>query len=174
MSAQGKHLILIGMMGTGKSTIGRVLAQKLHMPWVDTDQCIEQKLQMSIASFFQEQGEEAFRQIEAEVLHEVLQRSPHVITTGGGMVLKQENRDRMRECGWVICLTAQPDVLVQRLSQDRSRPLLQGEQLRSRIEQLWQERAEMYQSVADWQIDTGQHQVREVVKQIANRWKGIG
>jgi shikimate kinase len=173
MGAQDKHLILIGMMGTGKSTIGRALAQKLQMPWVDTDQLIEQKLQISIAAFFQKEGEKAFRQVETEILQQVLQRSPHVITTGGGMVLKQENRDQMKEHGWVICLTAQPEVLVKRLRHDRSRPLLQGKQLRSKIEQLWQERADKYQ-FADWQIDTGQHSVKEVVQRIADRWKGVG
>lgn len=173
MNAQGKHLILVGMMGTGKSTIGRALAQRLHMPWMDTDELIEQRINMSIAAFFQKEGEKAFRQIESEILQQVLQRSPQVITTGGGMVLKQENRNLMRENGWVICLVAQPEILVQRLSNDRSRPLLQGKELRSKIEQLWRERAEKYQ-FADWQIDTGQYSVKEVVKRIADRWKDVG
>lgn len=168
LSNQKRHLILIGMMGTGKSTIGQMLAEQLQLPLLDTDQLFEAKNNMSIAAFFSEWGESTFRQKESQLLQETVQNVSSVITTGGGIVLENENCALMKSHGWVIHLSARPDVLVRRLQDDQTRPLLQGN-IEQRIGQLILERKEKYQ-FADKHIDTSDRMLTDIVAEIIRHW----
>ncbi|GGE23072.1 shikimate kinase [Marinithermofilum abyssi] len=159
-----KHLILTGFMGTGKTTVGKLLAEKLNCPLVDTDAEVEKSVKQSISSLFAEKGEAVFRDWESRVLKEVLSGPPRVVTTGGGIVLRQENRRMMRSLGWVVCLTADRDELLHRLKGDESRPLLQGN-ARQKVEQLLEERRGYYRD-SDWVIDTTGKTPEEVADEV--------
>lgn len=159
-----ENIILIGLMGTGKSTVGKELAAALKWDLVDTDQRIEEMAGASIAQIFDSEGEESFRQRETEVLQEVLQGSRQVVVTGGGSVLRPHNRQLMRERGMVIQLQASEQELIRRLSRDQSRPLLRGD-VAARIRQLMQERAGLY-DFAQLHIQTSGKSVTEVVAEI--------
>lgn len=160
-----KHLILIGMMGTGKTTVGQKLAQKISLPWIDTDSEIEEELGMTIAQYFKEFGEEAFRKKETQILYDLLKGPTTIITTGGGIVLKSENRKQMVKNGWVIQLRADPEVIIERAKQAAgTRPLLQGN-LQEKVNQIIRDRQGMY-DFADWSIDTSKLSVDQVVDHI--------
>lgn len=121
-----KSLALIGFMGTGKTTLGRRLAKKLQLEFVDTDQCIEARQGKRIADIFAAEGEAAFRQMERELLEELCARENLLIATGGGIVLDQGNRDCLREHTFLVTLTAKPSAVYNRVKNNTSRPLLQG------------------------------------------------
>lgn len=157
-----RHIFFVGMMGTGKTSIGRRLAREIGYPWIDMDQQLEAKFGFSIADYFQRYGEEAFRQEESDLLTELVTQPPAVITTGGGTVIKSENRARMKEHGLIIHLTATPEELSRRLQGDQSRPLLSGN-LEERIRQLSKERASLYR-FADITIDTTNQTPSQVIK----------
>ncbi len=160
-----RHILLIGLMGTGKTTVGKRLARVLERPWIDTDQFLEGKWGYSIADYFAKYGEEAFRDEETAVLQTLLTDSPpSVITTGGGIVLREVNRERMKKHGFVIHLDADPQTIAKRLKNDQTRPLLQGD-LHNRIKQIYRERQGKY-DFADLRIDTSRLTVDEVLKEI--------
>ena len=159
-----RHIFFIGMMGTGKTTVGRKLAEEIGCPWVDMDQRLEAKFGFSIAEYFQQYGEKAFRQEESRLLKRLIDQSPAVITTGGGIVLNPENRMRMKKHGWVVHLTATPEELIRRLKGDQSRPLLAGD-LEKRIRQISNERAKLYQ-FAHVTIDTTNQTPDQIRKKI--------
>lgn len=160
-----RHIFFIGMMGTGKTTVGQKLAIQIGYPWADVDQQLEKKWGFSIAEYFQQFGEEAFREEESKMLQKLAnQRTASVITTGGGIVLRQGNRNLMLRHGWIIHLTAHPDELVRRLKDDQTRPLLAGN-LEEKIRTLMKERAELYQ-IADISIDTTDQTPQETLKEI--------
>jgi shikimate kinase len=168
-----KHLILIGFMGTGKTTIGKLLAKKLRLHHIDTDLTIETVTQCSIPEFFQEFGEEAFREEETVVIERVVQLpDPTLITTGGGIVLHAENRELMQKYGWVFALDATPIEIIQRLQSDTTRPLLQGGSLEERVHDLYQKRRPLYQ-FADYRMDTSTLSVDQVVSEIENIWYNL-
>jgi shikimate kinase len=165
-----KHLVLIGFMGTGKTSIGRQVANALLIPWRDTDQLLEQKWGCPVKVFFEEQGESAFRDEETKILQQTLQRiTPTLITTGGGIVLRPENETMMKQKGWVIALRAHPQEVIRRLQQDQRRPLLQGGNITEKVEQLFTQRAGKY-NFADRIIDTTHRSTQGVVKQICKFW----
>lgn len=165
MSIEKKHLIIIGMMGTGKTTVGQKLAEELPFPWKDTDREIEKRSGMTVAQFFERFGEEEFRSRESDELKRLLEGDRSIITTGGGIVLKKENRERIKQGGWVIHLTADPDVIVQRAKQAAdTRPLLLGN-LREKVMRIAKEREGMY-DFADWSIDTSLLHPGQVVDEI--------
>ncbi len=122
-----KHIIVIGFMGTGKSTVGEILAEKLACSWLDTDTEVERISEKKISHLFDEGGEAHFRLWEKKVLKQVLEQAPGVITTGGGIVLDPENVSWIRSHGWVVALDASEEELVRRLATDQSRPLLRGD-----------------------------------------------
>ncbi len=160
-----KHIFLIGMMGTGKTTVGRKLAEQICYPWVDIDQQLEKDFGFTIAEYFQRYGEEAFRQQESHMLQKLVHQSPSVITTGGGIVLREENRSLMVKHGRVVHLTAHLEELIRRLQGDQSRPLLAGN-LEKRIQQLMIERAALYQSTAHVTIDTTNQSPCSIVSEV--------
>lgn len=162
--------MLVGFMGTGKTTVGKIIAQHLCRPMVDTDQYLEEKRGKSIADIFSTEGEPSFRQQEHDTLTELIQTpEPLVITTGGGIVLRSDNVELMMRYGWVAALTAARDVLIQRLQQDSSRPLLMGD-LEKRIDDLLVERSKAY-DFAHFKVDTSNKTPAEVAQCILGKYE---
>jgi shikimate kinase len=150
----GSHVVLVGMMGAGKTTIGRRLARRLGRPFVDSDQQIEQRTGRTVREIFEAEGEPAFRVLEAEALEEALAiPSPSVIAAAGGTVLSEVNRERMRAAGTVIWLRAEPVELANRVRHGSHRPLL-AEDPEAVLERLDSARRELYAGVADHVLDT--------------------
>lgn len=156
---------LIGLPGSGKSTVGRQLARRLQLPFTDSDQVIEQRIGCPIREFFEREGEERFRDIEAQVLDELTQ-SPGVLSTGGGAVLRQANREHLHRRGKVVYLKSTPDELMRRLRHDTQRPLLQVEDPLQRLRDLHAARDPLYRETAHFVIDTGRPSVATLVNMI--------
>lgn len=165
----GKHIILIGFMGTGKSTVGQMLAEQLECPWLDTDTEVERLAGKKIPRLFEEGGEAHFRRWEKKVLKQVLEQTPGVITTGGGIVLDPENVSWIRSSGWVVALDASEEELLRRLATDQSRPLLRGD-ARQRVRDLKRARQGVY-DFADLFLDTTGSSPRETAAKILQQWK---
>jgi len=157
---------LIGLPGSGKSTVGRQLARRLGLPFNDSDHVIEQRLGCSIRDYFERGGEAAFRDIEESVLQELTQAGAGVLATGGGVVLRPVNRQRLREAGHVIYLRSTPEELFRRLRHDRNRPLLQVDDPLARLRGLFDERDPLYRETAHFVIDTGRPSVSRLVNMI--------
>ncbi|WP_233744724.1 shikimate kinase [Leptodesmis sichuanensis] len=151
-SLKGTNIYLIGMMGTGKTTIGREIAHQLGYQFFDTDAVIEQATRQTIADLFAEQGEAAFRDLETQVLSQLSAYKCLVIATGGGIVLRQANWSYLRH-GIVVWLDAPIPVLQQRLETDTTRPLLQTADLLARLSDLMEQRRSLY-AQADLQIQS--------------------
>jgi shikimate kinase len=160
-----RRIILTGFMGTGKSTIGKILALRLGCKFVDTDSCIVASEGCTINTIFAEKGEAYFRQIEKNILIRVLKKNNLVVSTGGGAVISSENRHLMRYSGIIINLYASPDIILRRLENENERPLLQGEKGIEIIEKMILEREPFY-AEADIRIDTTHKNVEDVVSEI--------
>jgi shikimate kinase len=161
------NVILTGFMGTGKSTVGRLLSQQLGLEFVDTDLLIEERSGLSISDIFRLQGESSFRRWEARIAQELAGRDGLVIATGGRLMLDPDNQAALSSKARVICLTAEPEEIISRLTEDESsRPLLDGPDPAGRIRELMARRAEGYGRFH--QIDTTgkthQHIVKEIVQ----------
>ena len=163
--------ILIGLMGCGKSSIGRRLAKRLEIPLIDLDDYIVAKADKTIPEIFAEQGEEAFRDMESEALREVLGR-PAVVATGGGVVMREENRALLKEHPPVIWLKAPPEFLAGRIDGDSNRPLIaEGETLK-KLQQLAEVRYPLYEACADYIVPRGDMKKRKVLKSVLGFLKG--
>ncbi|HEX9803489.1 MAG TPA: shikimate kinase AroK [Gammaproteobacteria bacterium] len=162
-------IILVGPMGAGKSTIGRQLATVLKRDFRDSDHEIIARTGASIPLIFEIEGEEGFRKREAAMIDELTRLGDIVLATGGGAVLRQENRKRLKERGVVIYLYASLDQLYERTARDRNRPLLQTEDPRGKLEQLLTERDPLYREVADMVVHTDDRSIKSVVKEILVR-----
>jgi len=158
-----ENILLIGFMGTGKSTIGRLLSQSLGYPLVDTDELIEERAGKSIPQIFEDDGEEAFRKIEAETLNSLAEAQHHVISTGGGVVVNEHNRKLLPTLGYVVWLVAKPEEILDRTSRNANRPLLQTENPEETIRKLLNERTPFYQEASHLCIETDQLDFDEVV-----------
>lgn len=156
---------LVGLPGSGKSTVGRQLARRLRLPFADSDQVIEERIACPIRDFFEREGEARFRDIEELVLDE-LSRQPGVLSTGGGAVLRPANRERLRARGQVIYLRATPEDLMRRLRHDTQRPLLQVSDPLQRLRDLHATRDPLYRETAHFVIDTGRPSVAHLVNMI--------
>lgn len=165
--SSASNLILVGPMGSGKSSIGRRLAQRLGLPFVDADQEIERITGARIALIFELEGEVGFRAREHEVLAQLCREGPQVIATGGGAVLREDNRRLLREGGFVIHLHVDLDQQLRRLARDHARPLLQRPDRREALQRIGEERAPLYAEVADLRYDTGSGNVRQAAAQLA-------
>lgn len=169
-SPPGAHLIsLVGMMGAGKTTVGRRLARRLGWSFVDADRELEARLGVPIATIFELEGEAGFRRRESELIEELTRRAATVLATGGGAVLDPANRAALHERGHVIYLRASVGDLWHRLRRDTSRPLLRTEDPRARIEALVAARDPLYREAAHGVIDTGRQPVERVVDAIIAR-----
>lgn len=154
-------------MGCGKTTLGIKLSYKVRLAMLDTDKMIEQKQKKTIAEIFDEEGESAFRQMETDVLKELLQeQSNHIISVGGGLPIKEENRVLLKELGNVIYLRAKPDTIYDRLKTDTTRPLLRGDNPREKIEKMIAERGPIYEAAATAIVDVDGKSFEEVLNDI--------
>jgi shikimate kinase len=153
-------------MGAGKTTIGRLLAESLHMDFVDSDHEIEQRTGASIPWIFDVEGEAGFRKRECSVINELTQRTNTVLATGGGAVLSTENRQALQARGTVIYLSASLEQLMKRTSRDKNRPLLQTENPQSKLEEILNIRDPLYREISDIVINTDKTDVRSSLKSI--------
>ena len=173
-----KHLdniYLVGLMGAGKTTIGRSLAKRLGMRFIDTDKEIEARTGVSIPTIFEIEGEEGFRKREAQVISEMAQQGALVVATGGGGVLRESNRITMRASGFVIYLNVPPQLLWERTRHDKNRPLLQVDDPKLKLTQLFTAREPLYREVANLVVDGGRMSAQAVLqyllKELEERWK---
>ncbi|MBT9168262.1 MAG: Shikimate kinase [Syntrophomonadaceae bacterium] len=159
----GKNLVLVGFMGTGKTEVGRLLAQSLNRRFVDTDQVIAQREGKTIPEIFQERGEKYFRQLEKVQAEELREQQNLVIATGGGFVLDEDNSAALRQSGFVVWLTADFSVLLERLKDDDSRPLLKNEK---DFAALYHARLPVYRRASHVQVDTAGKLPQDVAEEI--------
>ena len=148
MKKMNGNLILIGLMGAGKTTLGRQLASELQLDFYDSDQLICERTGVSIPTIFELEGEEGFRHREKIVINELVQLNNIIIATGGGTVLNAENRYKLRKNGYVIYLHAHPQILLSRIQNDKNRPLLQVEDPLLKLQQLYVQRDPIYRETA--------------------------
>lgn len=163
------NIFLVGPMGAGKSTVGRQLAKALDLEFVDCDREIEQRTGVTIAVIFELEGEEGFRKRETAMIEQLTERDGIVLATGGGAVLDEANRSRLRTRGFVIYLNAPVDLLLERTARDKQRPLLQTDDPKAKLISLATEREPLYQQVADMVVKTDRRTARHVVKEIVRR-----
>lgn len=165
------NIFFVGLMGAGKTTVGRLLAKSLDMLFYDTDHEIERRTGVRIPVIFEVEGEAGFRRREAAMIEELSQLPGVVLATGGGAVLMPENRENLKRNGTVIYLRANVHELWLRTRNDKNRPLLQNADPRSRLELLFAERDPLYREVATHIVDTGGQPVSAIVHQIENLLK---
>ena len=163
------NIILVGPMGSGKSAVGRLLAQRLDLALVDSDTEIEARTGVDIAYIFEREGEAGFRSREAEVLDDITQRPRVLVATGGGAVLDPGTRERMRSRGCVVYLRTSVDQQLARTRRGAQRPLLMSPDPRGTLERLMGQRAALYEEVADVIVDTDGRKVGAVVDEIVRR-----
>ena len=162
-----KTIYLIGMMGSWKTTVGKLLSKRLKLPFFDTDGEITKLTGMNTSQIFRTRGEDYFRNEEAHLLKRLSAQPGQVISTGGGIVLQESNRLLMKSTGIPILLYAHPKILVQRIKNLKSRPLLVTSDLPEyTLTKLWYERKELYYSAAQFEINTEEHTPYQVSDQI--------
>ena len=163
------NFVLTGFMGCGKSTVGRRLAALTGHRFVDSDELIVKTQNKSIPEIFAEVGEEAFRDIEQAVLGDLVGVAGIVLSTGGGAILRQENREALQKVGIIVWLDAEPDILFERASRSSRRPLLQTDNPRETFDRLFEGRKSIYEALADFRFDSSniEHDVvaRKVLEQ---------
>ena len=157
---------LVGLPGSGKSTVGRHLAKRLHVPFLDSDHVIEQRLGCSIREYFDREGEDRFRDIEEAVIDELTAAPSGVLSTGGGAVLRPQNRRHLRDRGTVVYLNSSPEDIYKRLRHDTQRPLLQVADPLGKLRDLHAARDPLYREVAHFTVDTGRPSVATLVNMI--------
>jgi shikimate kinase/3-dehydroquinate synthase len=168
------NIFLVGLMGAGKTTIGRLLARRLDMTFIDSDHEIEARTGASIPWIFEIEGEASFRKREADVIRDLTAQKGIVLATGGGAVLNPENRALLAERGTVLYLRASVSSILQRTAHDRNRPLLQTPNPRGKLEDLTVQREPLYREIADLVIDTGRPNVQSMVQTILDQLTAIG
>ncbi len=162
------NIILTGFMGTGKSTVGRLLAQRLQRPFLDMDKLIEERAGRPISAIFADEGENGFRDLERRLVEELSGRSGLVIATGGGVVLNPDNVRDFARTGLLVCLDASPQRILERVAHETHRPLLAGPCREKRVKELLQARRKAYESVA-FHVDTNELTPVEVSERILAR-----
>jgi shikimate kinase len=165
-----KNIILTGFMGVGKTSVGTQLAKDLGYAFIDTDQLIEADQHMTITSIFAKQGEQYFREIETNIIQQVMHEENQVVSTGGGAVIRDMNREAFKKAGLVVCLTSSPEKIFERIKHETHRPLLQNTDPLAKIRELLESRAKFY-AQADVTIDTSDKSVDDVIKEIKEKIK---
>jgi shikimate kinase len=164
-----RNIFLVGLMGAGKTSVGRLLAKRLGKHFVDCDHEIEARTGVRVPVIFEIEGEDGFRAREAHTLAELTADNDIVLATGGGAVLRAENRTALATRGFVIYLRAQPRDLWQRTRHDKNRPLLQTEDPLGRLQELYELRDPLYREVADLIVDTGRQSLAVLLEQLLLR-----
>jgi shikimate kinase len=169
------NVYLVGMMGAGKTTVGRLLARRLKLRFIDADQELERRCGVKVPLIFDIEGEAGFRAREAQLLAELTALDGVVLGTGGGAVLSDDNRRRLAARGTVVYLHATPEDLFERVKHDRNRPLLATGDPLQRLRELHAQRDPLYRGIADLVVDTGRQTVlaltRELIAKLGERWK---
>ncbi len=163
------EIFLIGPMGSGKSTIGKVLAKQLGLEYIDSDREIEHRTGANIPWIFDVEGEAGFRQREALVIDELTQKPNIVLATGGGSILREDNRTRLKSRGYAVYLQTSINQQFERTLKDRNRPLLQTENPRETLEKLMLEREPLYLETAEIVVKTDRYRPNTVVQEIIDR-----
>jgi shikimate kinase len=163
-----KNIILTGFMGVGKTSVGTRLAKDLGFTFVDTDEQIEADQNITVTGIFSTFGEPYFRDVETRIIKQVLENENQVVSTGGGAVIRDENRRAFKENGVTLCLTAHPESIYDRIKHETHRPLLQGENPLARIRELLDAREQFYRQ-ADFIIDTSERSVDDVISEIKEK-----
>lgn len=166
------NIILIGFMGSGKTSVGIRLSYQLKRTMIDTDKWIEQKQKRTVSEIFAQSGEEAFRMMETDCLKELIRTADkQIISVGGGLPMKEENHALLRELGTVFYLSVTPETVYERLKTDTTRPLLQVEDPEERIRTLLKQRAPVYEACADVVLDVSDRSFDEILEQIGKELK---
>lgn len=166
----GNHIILIGFMGAGKTTVGKALAKKMGLELLDTDSLIEEQAGVTISEMFETQGEAAFRAAETKMLERLLDRqSRAVISVGGGLPLREENRALLKKLGTVVYLQVQPDTVLARLKGDTSRPLLRGGDAVERVNSLLAYRDPFYKMASHVEVNTDGKKAGQIAGEIIQK-----
>ena len=164
--AASENIFLVGLMGAGKTSVGRLLARRLRKTFVDCDHEIERTTGVRIPVIFEIEGETGFRARESRMLAELVQRSDVILATGGGAVLSDENRRLLSQHGTIVYLRATPHDLWQRTRHDRNRPLLQTDNPLAKLTTLYAERDPLYREIADVVVDTGNQSVSSLAQRL--------
>jgi shikimate kinase len=164
------NLALIGFMGTGKTSVGRLVADQLRFDYLDTDELIQSRTGRTITDIFAKDGEPAFRELEQQVTGELSTRARTLIATGGGLPTRPANLDSLKKHALVVCLWASPEKIWERVKNQTHRPLLHGPEPQKKIRDLLAEREQFYRQ-ADVLINTDIRSVREVAQQVVHQFK---
>jgi len=164
-----ENIALIGFMGTGKSSVGRMVASSLHFQFIDTDELIEERAGRKISEIFEQAGESGFRQIEKQVVAELARARHTVISSGGGLAAQPDNLTSLKEHSLVVCLWASPEAIWERVRHQSHRPLLQGPDPLARIRELLGAREPFYRQ-ADVLVNTEMRSVKEVAHHVLHQF----
>ena len=160
------NIVLIGFMGSGKTTVGKLLANELGAGFIDIDEKIVEQEGKTINEIFETQGEPAFRELETQYLEKLLTKKNKVISTGGGIILKEENVSLMKRIGTIIFLHSDEEQLIRHLEGDQNRPLLKADDYRARVKELLSQRESKYLNAADMIIQTTGNSIEKIVTEI--------
>lgn len=171
------NIVLIGFMGCGKSSVGRWMADNLGMMLIDTDEYIEKENKRTINDIFAKEGEQFFRDLETDLLKRMIdQKCNCVISCGGGMAVREENREYMKKIGPVVYLRTSKETLLKRLKGDDKRPLLKGGDMSAKIDELMSKRGQIYLDAADVIVDTDDKKLEQIYNEIENKileWRAL-
>ncbi len=171
----GNNIVLIGFMGAGKTSVGRLLAKEMGYDFVDTDNMIEQAHHQTIGEIFATKGEEYFRELETNTIKDMVNNLEHtIVSTGGGLPLKDINQSLLQQLGVVIYLYSTKETTLERVAKDGTRPILAGEDVEKKIENLLSKREPIYEKVANIKVKTDHRSFDDIISEICESLKGRG